>query len=387
MTKIVFLCLLLTFILNGVDGQIKLSQQSKISVLTCAQGDELYSAFGHSALRVYDAENNMDLVFNYGTFDFNTPNFYLKFANGKLDYILSVSQFKRFLAAYFKENRSVKEQVLNLSLEDKQSVFDALMENYRPENRYYKYDFFFDNCATRIVDIIGDHIDGEIVFENNSAQEVSFRTYLHHYLSYSPWIETGLNLLLGLPADKIATRKESTFLPDFLLQAFDHAVIKSDSATSALVIEKRELLSLNTPSSLHKTFYTPMFICSVILLVVLVLSFVLNSNILVYLDRFLFFITGLVGILVAYLWFVTDHSVPANNLNILWALPTFVYLAFSKFNSKFSKILIYIHLVCLCVFLLGWKFIPQAFPMATIPMALLLVFRLYLKRNRNTKFV
>ncbi len=373
--------------MNGVDGQIKLSQQSKISVLTCAQGDELYSAFGHSALRVYDAENNMDLVFNYGTFDFNTPNFYLKFANGKLDYILSVSQFKRFLAAYFKENRSVKEQVLNLSLEDKQSVFDALMENYRPENRYYKYDFFFDNCATRIVDIIGDHIDGEIVFENNSAQEVSFRTYLHHYLSYSPWIETGLNLLLGLPADKIATRKESTFLPDFLLQAFDHAVIKSDSATSALVIEKRELLSLNTPSSLHKTFYTPMFICSVILLVVLVLSFVLNSNILVYLDRFLFFITGLVGILVAYLWFVTDHSVPANNLNILWALPTFVYLAFSKFNSKFSKILIYIHLVCLCVFLLGWKFIPQAFPMATIPMALLLVFRLYLKRNRNTKFV
>ncbi|MGQ1786680.1 lipoprotein N-acyltransferase Lnb domain-containing protein [Saccharicrinis sp. GN24d3] len=387
MTRIVCLYVFVTFIALNIDAQRILSQQSKISVLTCSQGDELYAAFGHTALRVSDAENNIDWVFNYGTFDFNTPNFYLKFANGKLNYILSISKFEHFLPEYFRNNRTVTEQILNLPLEDRQSIFNALMVNYRPENRKYKYDFFYDNCATRIVDMVADNIKGELVLETEKSKELSFREYLHHYLVYSPWIETGLNLLLGLPADKKASLRESTYLPDFLMEAFDRATISKGSGVSALVGEKHLLLDLDASRSQKKTVLSPVRVCWAFLLSVLVLSIVMQGNSLIYFDRFLFLITGLVGMLMAYLWLFTDHSVPANNLNILWAVPTFVYLAFSKLDSKISMCLIYFNLACLTIFLLGWKYIPQSFPLATIPLALLLVFRLYTKLNANTKFI
>ena len=130
------------------------AQDYQISLLTCDPGDQLYSAFGHSAIRVLERTTGEDLVFNYGTFDFNTPYFYVKFTQRTLDYMLSVSTYERFLAEYNYYQRDVREQVLDLSPEQIERLVEFLQINYRPQNRFYRYDFFYDNCATRIRDVM-----------------------------------------------------------------------------------------------------------------------------------------------------------------------------------------------------------------------------------------
>ncbi|TLX73665.1 DUF4105 domain-containing protein [Labilibacter sediminis] len=377
MLRILFLYFLLLPALV-TNANIKLSNDAQISVLTCSQGKELYSAFGHSAIRVYDKENNVDLVFNYGTFDFNTPNFYLKFANGKLNYMLSVSKYDRFLASYFRENRSVIEQVLNLSHTDKQAIFTALLINYQPENRYYKYDFFYDNCATRIFDIVNDNLVEELKL-SAETEGITFREYLHHYLQYSPWIETGLNTILGLPADKVATLKESTYLPDFLMDVCKNTQVKNKDRIVPLVKYTGQLLEFDLNTQKPVFFFTPVGIFTLLLLIVSIASYVSKkyNSLANILDRTLFFIAGFIGVVIAYLWFVTDHTVTGTNLNILWALPSFLYLAFSKMKTTVSHTILKIHLTILVFFVITWYWIPQSFPIATIPVALLLSFRVF----------
>ncbi|SMO38644.1 protein of unknown function [Saccharicrinis carchari] len=376
MTRLIYIGLFLLLFTVPLSGRKKLSAKAEISILTCSQGEELYSAFGHSALRVKDADNNIDWVFNYGTFDFDTPWFYLKFANGNLDYLLSIGEYKRFLVQYFNEGRSVTEQVLNLNMDDKQKVFDALLSNYEPGNRNYRYDFFYDNCATRIVDMLNTNVHGELIFKpGGSAGHVSFRTLLHHYLKHSPWIETGLAMILGMPADKIATVRESTYLPYFLMQAFDHATIKmEDGQTIPMVKEKVKVFDFMTQED--DTIWTPVVFFWLLLFLSVVIGFFVRPKTLSLFDGLLFFVAGGIGLLIVFLWFISMHSVTGNNLNILWAMPTFVLLAFANHKHKWTAVIMVFNLFCLVVFLIGWKFIPQAFPAATIPIALLLGARL-----------
>ncbi|WP_066631780.1 Lnb N-terminal periplasmic domain-containing protein [Labilibacter marinus] len=386
MFRILFSAIFIFLFSSVFAAPIKLSDDAQISILTCSQGDELYSAFGHSALRVSDTANNIDWVFNYGTFDFNTPNFYLKFANGQLKYILSISEFKHFLPEYFKSNRSVIEQVLNISATDKQKLFEALMTNYKPENRYYKYDFFYDNCATRIFDIIDENIEGGIILieEPSDVTSRSFRMYLHHYLAQLPWVETGLNTILGYPADKIATQKESTFLPDFLMDVIDVAQVQSDDGNSkSIVLEKRILLEFEANNS--NTFsLTPVFVFFLLLVVVVVFSIIKKRNALSSLDRVLFFVLGFIGVLISYLWFVADHSATGYNYNVLWSFPSFLFLAFANSNKELYQWVLKLNLIIVIVFIVGFTIIPQSFPLATIPVALIVGYRLFsIIRNRR----
>lgn len=135
---------------NARKSEIVLSDSARISLLTCSPGNELYSVFGHSAIRVKDLPNKVDIVFNYGVFDFSDPNFYPNFVRGRMNYILAGNYYEDFYSSYVEENRSISEQVLNFSKEEKQHLLDSLFINYMPEHRYYRYDFFYDNCATRI---------------------------------------------------------------------------------------------------------------------------------------------------------------------------------------------------------------------------------------------
>ena len=368
-----------------LGAQKILSADSKISVLTCSDGEELYSAFGHSAIRVTDTTNNIDWVFNYGTFDFDTPWFYLKFANGNLDYLLSISEYKHFLAQYFRDNRSVTEQVLNLNLNDRQRLFDALLINYKPENRNYRYDFFYDNCATRITDMVSNNISGGVVFSSIEANKhISFRELMHHYLYTSPWTETGLAMILGSPADKIPTVRESTYLPYFLMQAFDHAMyINSDGQSMPLIKEKVTILDF--PKEAAVTVWSPALFFWLLLILSFVLVFFANSRIIRLFDGLLFLSTGIVGVLITFLWFISNHSVTGNNWNILWAMPTFLILAFANQQKKLSVVIMVFNLFCIVVFLIGWKIIPQAFPPATIPIALLLATRMIIILYRQRK--
>jgi len=163
MYKKLLLLISVFFFVSEINSQ-KLSDDAEISVLTIGPGSSLNDAFGHNAFRIKDNLSGIDITFNYGVYDFDTPNFYTKFARGKLNYRIERNQYKNFINFYISQNRTVKEQFLNLSQFEKQKLFEYLVNNYKPENQYYLYDFFYDNCATKIRDVLPIILNEDINF-------------------------------------------------------------------------------------------------------------------------------------------------------------------------------------------------------------------------------
>ena len=220
--RLLFLTL---FSLCSLTSQaITLSGTARISLMTVAPGAELYSTFGHSALRVFDPERGLDKIYNYGTFDFDQPNFYLNFVRGRLLYSLATESFRSFEYGNRLEQRQMKEQVLALRPDQKQRLFDLLEENATPANRDYLYDFFYDNCATRIRDVLQKATSDSLQWERNQLPEgTTLRDLLGFYLTEHPWTQYGINLVLGKPTDRLADTYSSMFLPDYLHDAVSGA--------------------------------------------------------------------------------------------------------------------------------------------------------------------
>ncbi len=195
----------------------QLSETAQISLLTCSPGEELYARYGHTAIRVLDEVNDMDIVFNYGIFDFNTDHFYWKFVRGETWYELGASPYRYFMYEYDRDNRPVYEQVLNFTPDQTNLLWQALVENYRPENRKYLYNFVFDNCATRpyhmIAQVLGDTLSSS--YEGYSGQ--TYRAFIRHYTGSHSWENAGINLLFGPEADKPMSNEERLFLPEELM--------------------------------------------------------------------------------------------------------------------------------------------------------------------------
>jgi len=199
----------------------------QISLLTCSPGEELYSTFGHTAVRVKNATIGSDIVFNYGTFEFS-PEFYTQFIQGKLLYYLSVEDYSNFILQYNYEKRSIVEQVLRIGCAEKQNLLNALYVNAQDQNRFYRYDFLFNNCTTRAGDIIAKHAGSPVVFKNILSEETpTFRDLIHHYLDSGGqyWSKLGIDILLGAKLDKKVTNRQAMFLPDYLLKGFDSATV------------------------------------------------------------------------------------------------------------------------------------------------------------------
>ncbi len=370
-----------------------LSNSAEISVITCSPGTELYSIYGHSAIRVKDSISNTDVVFNYGTFDFNTPNFYLKFLNGNLKYMLSASKFNSFMRTYFHENRSVYEQQLNLDSSQKQRLFNLLLENYQPENKYYRYDFFFDNCATRIRDIVYKVIDGEIVYNGKTHDNRTFRSLIHEYLYNNVWIKDGQDLLIGLPSDEITKVQEQMFLPDYLMYYFSISQYIKDGKTTPLVKSKHTLYEFQpskcnrNPQNPAKVVWGLFMLFSVITL--LNIKFKASMALFIF-DRLLLFIIGLAGILILFLSFFTLHEATQNNLNLLWSFPSiliFVFVPYRKFSSSFFQNLIIAHLMGILAFIALYLFKVQDIPQMTLPLCLILLQRLLIFSNPAKKLI
>ena len=303
------------------------SSRLRISLLTCTPGNELYSIFGHSAIRIVDSNNVNDLVFNYGTFNFNDEEFYIKFVKGKLNYFVSVQQTEDFIYSYTEEGRGITEQILNLSEQEKNDIQHALIENLKEENKYYQYDFFYDNCTTRLRDIISKNKQPNPILPYVMPEKNRFRQAIHMYLNKSEqhWSKLGIDLLLGAKTDKIMSAEEQEFLPENLMNAFDHCT------NQKLVSEKVQLTPPTFINQISKSLFTPNFCFWLFFAVVLSLSFVKNkfvSIITTGLDFTILFFTGALGILFILMWFGTDHIMTKNNYNILWALPTNLLAAF-----------------------------------------------------------
>ncbi len=239
--KLVYLLFLLIFLsLPPARAQVY-----EISLLTCSPGDELYSSFGHSAIRVRQVEPaGQDVVFNYGTFDFSAPNFYGKFVMGRLDdYYLSVTTFPGFLREYDYFQRDVREQILDLNEAQQQRLVQYLWTEADPSNRFYSYEFFFNNCATKIRDAFEASLGDQLVWDGTvKPEEKTFRSLIDEYVYPLPWADFGIDLALGSVIDKDATEREEQFLPDYMEAAFAKAVIQGDGPSRPLVKDSRTVL-------------------------------------------------------------------------------------------------------------------------------------------------
>jgi hypothetical protein len=348
----------------------------RISLLTCAPGEELYSTFGHTALRVKDEHAGTDEVFNYGTFEFS-PDFNIKFIRGKLLYSLSVEDFADFMYAYRVESRSVQEQVLQLGCAEKQQLYLALQRNALPQDRDYRYDFLFDNCTTRAGDMVARNTQAPVQFANILPSKTpTFRDLIHSYLDagHEHWSKLGIDLLLGAPLDRKVSNREAMFLPDYLLKGFDHATVGGHR----LADPPQTILQMPSPLT-ENSFITPAVAFTALLVLILALSMVRSKGgrtALMIFDFIFFLVVGLAGLLLLFMWFGTDHQVCRNNYNLVWALPTNAVMAFFV-HSKKQWPARYFRVVALlnAVLLLAWVLLPQKLNPALIPLILLLIHR------------
>jgi len=363
-----FLILLLTIKTAAI------SPEARFSLLTASPGTELYSVFGHSALRVYDPENLTDEVYNYGTFDFETPGFYLKFSRGQLLYQLSVTSMSVFLFEYESERRAVYEQVLNLTAEEKYTLYDFLQVNRLPENKSYLYDFFYDNCSTRIRDIVDRFLDIDWGEDRYSDSPRSFRDMLQPYLAGAPWPRFGIDIALGLPADRIAGPWHYMFLPDELMFSFDQARHRDGRPLAGEV----SVVLQETPPGASKTLLRPLLLMWLVFAAGL-LS-LLNPRFSLWFDRIFFAALGVTGLVIFLLWFFSDHTSTNQNMNLMWALPTHLYFIFRLNKLHQPKIVRWYFrgvLVIASLLMILWPLIPQGFNPSFFPLLAIIAVKSY----------
>ncbi|MEZ4874024.1 MAG: DUF4105 domain-containing protein [Flavobacteriaceae bacterium] len=329
--KIVYTLFIFLFLLNeiSVAQSYSLSEDAEISIITIGPGKNLYDKFGHCAFRVKDEANNIDWAYNYGTYDFNTPNFYTKFAQGKLNYTLSVSYFQPFLEMYEEENRWVKQQVLNLSYSEKNDLFHYLQNNAKPENKEYLYDFLYDNCATKIRDVLVSVLGKKLHYNDSFVtQPYTFRQLIQKNVPVNSWGSLGMDIAIGAVVDQPATPWEYQFLPQYVYEAAATATLSAKEGTEPLISKTATLFSNSPKEEKNNFFLSPLFVFGCISLLILFITFkdLKNNRRSRYLDGILFFTTGILGIFMLLLWFATDHSTTANNYNILWAFPLSLFL-------------------------------------------------------------
>ncbi len=323
--------LVLLLVLAGHFAAIAQDDSSthlRVSLLTCGPGDEeIYEVFGHTGIRIIDSVQHTDVVYNYGTFSYG-PDFEMQFMRGKLLYCVAVEPFPIFMDEYVQAHRKVEEQVLLLDWKKTDEVAYFLDWNAEPENKNYKYDFFFDNCATRIRDIpTRPEVFGKRFHYGNVLPpgKLTFRDIINQYFYRDHWTRVGVNILLGSKIDKVMTNADIMFLPDYLRDGFASATVdgKKIAAPATLLLPAK--------ADTGHTVDLPLIVmCLVALLTIAGLSMPRLRVLGRIMSSLLLFVTGLLGCLILVMWFATDHQGCSDNFNILWCLPTNIVLAFFK---------------------------------------------------------
>jgi len=350
MKSVLLPILFLPFLLVTGSAQITTDESIRISILTCAPGDQLYSIYGHNAIRVIDTNTGTDLVYNSGTFDFNTPGFAIKFMRGKLPYVLSAADYYDFIDEYNYYKRAVSEQVLYLDPVQKQKIVQFLALNMKPENRAYKYDFFMDNCATRIRDIVDKNVSN-FKWDESKASTKTFRQIIKEYQKFMPWTNFGIDLIIGSPADKKTNLSEEAFIPDYLSRAIQYARYK-DPMQTGLQFRKNDILSFPPYKTGTNFLLSPWLIFLILLLLEVNIYFRFLSGITgVWIERYdVFWLTIITcsSVLMLFMWFGTDHIPTKYNWNILWANPVIpVFWWMSKKENKYAEGIKYFIAGCL----------------------------------------
>ena len=347
----------------------------RFSLLTCAPGTEIYSLFGHTAIRYENYTRRIDVVFNYGMFSFNTPNFIFRFVAGETDYQLGITPYSYFEAEYAMRGSSVYQQVLNLTQSEKERLLTILENNYLPENRIYRYNYFYDNCTTRARDKIEECIEGKVVYPDSLSGK-SYRSIVHEFTAGSPWDEFGIDLCLGAEADKEINKRQQMFSPFYMKYYASNAYIVDAGGTSRpLILDETKIVDVE-PEEVQPGFILSPLMCGALFLalcVVMAWGQWKTQRIWWRWDIVLYGLQGLAGCIIAFLFFFSVHpTVGSNWLLILFNPIPLLYLPFMVYKAvKRKKDYYHVgNMVYLTLFITILPFCGQEFNLTVLPLAL-----------------
>jgi len=299
-------------------AQTPLSDQAKISLLTCGPGDELYSVFGHTAIRVYDPAARFDVVYNFGTFDFDTPNFYGKFVKGDLQYFVSAGSYEDFIYTYQYYNRDVYEQFLNVTPQQKQGIANDLNARLIGDNKFYTYKFIHRNCTTMVADILNKYLTHKISLKNEDSG-LTYRKIIRNKLENHFFEDLGISLTFGAPTDKTS---EKLFLPKELMEGV------ANTNTPSGPLAQPTLTAFKATPKVNGFSYNSFIIYGAVVLILLALTG------LKLMQRSYLAISGLLGIFFIFIGFYSTHSELIWNYNVLLFNPLLLVVLYFIFNRN-----------------------------------------------------
>ena len=387
-----FFCTLGSIFPQAIQAQTMVQKQAvppatedsiRFSLLTCGAGEEIYSLFGHTAIRYENFTRGIDAVFNYGIFSFNTPNFILRFTLGETDYQLGVTSYKQFAYEYTWTGRDVWQQTLNLNAEEKKKLLALLEENYLPQNRIYRYNFFYDNCATRPRDQIERAVQGTLEYADDMTSfqtGISFRDIVHQYTIGHSWARFGIDLCLGSQADKDITRRQMMFAPFYLKDFLAKAQLKNAQGMERPLVSSEDHIIQSPQQTSTEEAPSPLQTAFLLFTIVTIATAygIYRRKSLWLLDLLLFLAAGVAGCILAFLASFSQHpAVSPNYLLFLFhplhllCLPWMI----KRIRKKEKSIYMWANIIVLTFFILLWGIIPQEFNLAVLPLALSLWIR------------
>lgn len=365
----------------------------KFYLLTCGPGNEAYSLFGHTALRILQLDRGQDFVVNYGMFSFSQDYFVLRFVFGITDYQMGICDYQYFEQEYRSEGRWVYQQELNLTESEKEALMVAIDENYKPQNRTYRYNVFYNNCTTKARDIILDNLNGKVQNLNKIDELVSFRELCHSKTYNHRWSQFGNDLLLGIKADLPTDRNEQQFLPENLMRDFSKAIVISNGKTRKLIKSEGYIIEKQTvvqETSVAEILTTPrVLLIAVAILIIGITIFEIRYHRLLWLtDAILLMTTGIAG-LILFVMIFSQHPTVNINLQILVLNPVSFFMAIPvalaerrKSTSWWHKI----YIICLIIGIAGGLFQHYAEGILILALSLLIRYSVITKALQQACF-
>lgn len=349
----------------------------EISLLTCRPRQNVYSLYGHTAIRIQDKQNHLDMAVNYGMFSFDKPFFILRFVFGLTDYSMDIEDFEAFRIYYATRGAGVKQQTLNLTKEEKRAIIDAIIKNYEPQNRVYRYSYFYDNCTTRARDILLDNIKGTIRYQTRNKNSESYREMIHDYNEQQRWARFGNDLLLGIKADFPTNHEQQQFLPDNLRKDFDNAVVIDKNGQKRALVSNSSWVVLPGTQAEWSGFPLSPTTCAIIFFVIVVAVSIYErckTKMFWGMDIFLMLLTGLCGLILLAMVF-SQHPTVRVNLQILILNPIsliFLYPTVKCLRKNVIHRWLMAWMILIVLFLIGGFFQSYAEGMTIVALSLLI---------------
>ena len=371
--NVIYLFILLFFSLNTKADSKKENEEIKISILSIGEGQSLADAFGHTGIRIIDKKTNSDVVFNFGIYDYNAPNFYSNFVKGRPVYKLGVQNYISFINNYIKQDRYIIEHVINLDKKATQNIINLLVKNLEDPN--YIYDYLRDNCSTRVADLFIKQTEQPQNTEIDILTENSYRKLIHSKINENSWGALGIDLCLGAIMDRKISIKETLFLPEKLMQYLD-SLIEKDSKS----ITKNIIFSPQSSLLYNENLPNPLLINSLLSVLLIFITF-LNFKKSIWkkwIDILIYFSSGTLGLLVIYLWFFSNHFASAQNFNFLWAFPfnlIMVYALLRENPPNWAVNFIKLNIILLVLLFIHWATGVQKYNITLLPIFIALLVR------------